>query len=102
MLRSLYSGISGLRSHQTMLDVTGNNIANVNTTGFKASATQFQDTLSQMSRGAGAGNATAGGTNPAQVGLGVQVAGISTNFSQGSAQSTGRATDIMISGDGFF
>jgi flagellar hook protein FlgE len=102
MLRSLYSGISGLRAHQTMLDVTGNNIANVNTTGFKASATQFQDTLSQMSMGAGAGNATAGGTNPAQVGLGVQVAGISTNFAQGSAQATGRATDIMISGDGFF
>ena len=53
MLRSLYSGISGLRSHQTMLDVTGNNIANVNTTGFKASATQFQDTLSQLTQGAG-------------------------------------------------
>ncbi|MFD5276368.1 flagellar hook protein FlgE [Pseudarthrobacter sp. NPDC058362] len=102
MLRSLYSGISGLRSHQTMLDVTGNNIANVNTTGFKASATQFQDTLSQMTQGAGAGGATVGGTNPAQVGLGVQVAGISTNFAQGSAQSTGRSTDMMISGDGFF
>ena len=102
MLRSLYSGISGLRSHQTMLDVTGNNIANVNTTGFKASATQFQDTLSQLTRGGGAGNDGVGGTNPAQVGLGVQVAGISTNFAQGSAQSTGRATDMMISGDGFF
>lgn len=102
MLRSLYSGISGLRSHQTMLDVTGNNIANVNTTGFKASATQFQDTLSQMTQGAGAGGPAVGGTNPAQVGLGVQVAGISTNFAQGSAQSTGRSTDMMISGDGFF
>ncbi|NKX53618.1 flagellar hook protein FlgE [Arthrobacter mobilis] len=102
MLRSLYSGISGLRSHQTMLDVTGNNIANVNTTGFKASATQFQDTLSQLAKGAGGAQAEAGGTNPAQVGLGVQVAGISTNFAQGSAQATGRATDMMISGDGFF
>jgi len=103
MLRSLYSGISGLRSHQTMLDVTGNNIANVNTTGFKASAVQFQDTLSQLTQGgAGAPRADVGGTNPAQIGLGVQVAGISTNFSQGSAQSTGRATDMMISGDGFF
>jgi flagellar hook protein FlgE len=102
MLRSLYSGISGLRSHQTMLDVTGNNIANVNTTGFKASATQFQDTLSQMTKGAGGAQAEAGGTNPAQIGLGVQVAGISTNFAQGSAQATGRATDMMISGDGFF
>lgn len=102
MLRSLYSGISGLRSHQTMLDVTGNNIANVNTTGFKASSTQFQDTLSQLTQGAGGPQADVGGTNPAQVGLGVQVAGISTNFGQGSAQNTGRATDMMISGDGFF
>ncbi|TFC04211.1 flagellar hook protein FlgE [Cryobacterium mannosilyticum] len=102
MLRSLYSGISGLRSHQTMLDVTGNNIANVNTTAFKASAVQFQDTLSQLSQGAGGPQATVGGTNPAQVGLGVKVAGISTNFAQGSSQATGKATDIMISGDGFF
>jgi len=102
MLRSLYSGISGLRSHQTMLDVTGNNIANVNTAGFKASATQFQDTLSQLVQGAGSPQAAVGGTNPAQVGLGVRVAGISTNFAQGSAQATGRSTDMMISGDGFF
>lgn len=102
MLRSLYSGISGLRSHQAMLDVTGNNIANVNTTAFKASATQFQDTLSQMTQAAGGAQPAVGGTNPAQIGLGVQVAGISTNFAQGSAQSTGRATDLMISGDGFF
>lgn len=102
MLRSLYSGISGLRSHQTMLDVTGNNIANVNTAGFKASSTQFQDTLSQMISGASGPQAQRGGTNPAQIGLGVQVAGISTNFAQGSAQATGRATDMMISGDGFF
>ena len=102
MLRALYSAISGLRSHQTMLDVTGNNIANVNTTAFKASATQFQDTLSQLTKGASGPQATAGGSNPAQIGLGVQVAAISTNFSQGSAQATGRATDMMISGDGFF
>ena len=102
MLRALYSAISGLRSHQTMLDVTGNNIANVNTTGFKASATQFQDTLSQLVKGASGAQAGAGGTNPAQIGLGVQVAAISTNFSQGSAQATGRATDMMISGNGFF
>ncbi|ACL40944.1 protein of unknown function DUF1078 domain protein [Pseudarthrobacter chlorophenolicus A6] len=102
MLRSLYSGISGLRAHQTMLDVTGNNIANVNTTGFKASATQFQDTLSQMTQAAAAGQDGAAGSNPAQIGLGVRVAGISTNFGQGSAQSTGRGSDMMISGDGFF
>ncbi|QYF74666.1 flagellar hook protein FlgE [Cryobacterium sp. PAMC25264] len=102
MLRSLYSGISGLRAHQTMLDVTGNNIANVNTTAFKASATQFQDTLSQLTQGASGPGAQTGGTNPAQVGLGVQVAGISTNFTQGSSQSTGKAGDMLISGDGFF
>ena len=102
MLRSLYSGISGLRSHQTMLDVTGNNIANVNTTAFKAGAVQFQDTLSQLVKGAGGADANNGGTNPAQVGLGVLVAGISTNFAQGSAQSTGKSSDMMISGDGFF
>ncbi|WAP51665.1 flagellar hook protein FlgE [Arthrobacter sp. ATA002] len=102
MLRSLYSGISGLRSHQTMLDVTGNNIANVNTAGYKATAVQFQDTLSQLTQGATAPGADAGGGNPSQVGLGVQVAGISTNFAQGSAQATGRGTDLMIDGDGFF
>ncbi|MCV2392783.1 flagellar hook protein FlgE [Actinotalea sp. M2MS4P-6] len=102
MLRSLFAGISGLRAHQTMLDVTGNNIANVNTTGFKSSQTQFQDTLSQMVSAAGAPQAGVGGTNPAQIGLGVRTAGITTNFQQGAAQLTNRSTDIMISGDGFF
>ncbi|GAB2458148.1 flagellar hook protein FlgE [Conyzicola lurida] len=102
MLRSLYAGISGLRSHQTMLDVTGNNIANVNTTAFKSSSTQFQDTLSQLTQGAGGPQQGVGGTNPAQVGLGVLVAGISTNFAQGSTQATGKAANLMISGDGFF
>lgn len=102
MLRSLFSGISGLRSHQTMLDVTGNNIANVNTTGFKSSQTQFQDTLSQMLQNGGGAQDGVGGTNPAQVGLGVRVAGITTNFTQGASQMTGRSTDMMIQGDGFF
>ncbi|WP_028048013.1 flagellar hook protein FlgE [Cellulomonas sp. URHE0023] len=102
MLRSLFSGISGLRSHQTMLDVTGNNIANVNTTGFKSSQTQFQDTLSQVLSNAGGAQQGTGGTNPAQVGLGVRVAGITTNFTQGASQITGRSTDMMIQGDGFF
>ncbi|MCQ1954657.1 flagellar hook protein FlgE [Arthrobacter sp. zg-Y238] len=102
MLRSLYSGISGLRSHQTMLDVTGNNIANVNTTGYKATAVQFQDTLSQLTQGATAPGANNGGGNPAQVGLGVLVSGITTNFTQGSAQATGRAEDLMINGEGYF
>jgi flagellar hook protein FlgE len=85
-----------------MMDVTGNNIANVNTAGYKGSQTVFQDTLSQLIQGAGAPQGAAGGTNPAQVGLGVRVAGIFTNFAQGSSQSTGRSTDLMIQGDGFF
>jgi flagellar hook protein FlgE len=102
MLRSLDSGISGLQAHQTMLDVTANNIANVNTTGFKSSSTQFEDTLSEMMKAAGGSNAEVGSTNPAQVGLGVKVAGIATNFTQGSTDSTGKPTDMMISGDGFF
>ena len=102
MLRSLFTGISGLKQHQTMMDVTANNIANVNSAGFKSSSTVFEDTLSQMMRAAGAPQDGTGGTNPAQVGLGVRLGGISTNFSQGSTQSTGRATDLTIQGDGFF
>ena len=102
MLRSLFAGISGLRANQTMLDVVGNNIANANTAGFKASTVLFQDTLSQMLIGAAGANAYRGGTNPIQVGLGVQVAATHTNFQQGSSQFTGRATDLMIQGDGFF
>jgi flagellar hook protein FlgE len=96
------SAIAGLRAHQTKLDVAGNNIANVNTVGYKSSATVFEDTLSQVVRNGSAPTAQAGGTNPAQIGLGVKVAGITTNFEQGAAQNTGRSTDFMISGDGFF
>ena len=102
MLRSMFSAISGLRAHQTKLDVAGNNIANVNTVGFKGSQTVFEDTLSQVLRNGSAASDGVGGTNPAQVGLGVKVAGVTTNFGQGSTQNTGRATDFLISGDGFF
>jgi flagellar hook protein FlgE len=102
MLRSMFSAISGLRAHQTKMDVTGNNIANVNTVGFKGSQTVFQDTLSQVIRAGGAPAQNRGGTNPAQVGLGVKVAAITTNWTQGATQSTGRSTDFMIEGDGFF
>src|ERR1700760_121128 len=99
MLRSLFSGISGLRAHQEMMDVTGNNIANVNTAGYKSSQAVFQDTLNQMLKApASPQGDVQGGTNPAQVGLGVQLAGIATNFTQGSAQTTGRSTDLMITG----
>jgi flagellar hook protein FlgE len=102
MLRSLFSGISGLRAHQQMMDVTGNNIANVNTAGYKSSQVVFQDTLSQMVNAAGAPQNGAGGTNPAQVGLGVSTASIQNNFSQGAAETTGKSSDMMIQGDGFF
>jgi flagellar hook protein FlgE len=102
MLRSLFSGISGLRAHQQMMDVTGNNIANVNTAGYKSSQVVFQDTLSQMINAAGAPQNAAGGTNPAQVGLGVSTASINSNFTQGAAETTGKASDMMIQGDGFF
>lgn len=102
MLRSLYSGISGLRAHQTMMDVVGNNIANVNSAGFKTSQTVFEDTLSQTMKNAGAPQGASGGTNPAQIGLGVRLSTISTNFTQGAAQTTGKATDLEIQGDGFF
>jgi flagellar hook protein FlgE len=103
MLRSLFAGISGLRANQTALDVVGNNIANANTTGFKSSNVVFQDTLSQMLTSGRTGTAnTQGGTNPVQIGLGVSVGGTTSNFGQGAAQVTGRATDMMIEGDGFF
>jgi flagellar hook protein FlgE len=102
MLRSLFAGISGLRVNQTMLDVTGNNIANANTVGYKASTTVFRDTLSQMLTAATGQSASRGGTNPIQIGLGVQVGSTSMNLTQGSAQTTGRPTDLMIQGDGMF
>ncbi|WP_432564111.1 flagellar basal-body rod protein FlgF [Kineococcus sp. SYSU DK003] len=102
MLRSMFSGVSGLRSHQTMMDVVGNNIANVNTAGFKSSSVVFADTLSQLTKAAGAPTDAAAGTNPAQVGLGVRVQAIATNMTQGSAQSTGKSTDLMLQGDGMF
>jgi flagellar hook protein FlgE len=103
MLRSMFAAVSGLQAHQTFMDVVGNNIANVNTTGFKAGTVEFEDLLSQTMHGAGApASVLAGGTNPAQVGLGVRLAGIGTNFSQGASRETGRSTDFAIQGDGFF
>jgi flagellar hook protein FlgE len=102
MLRSLFSAVSGLRAHQTMLDVVGNNIANVNTAGYKSSQSVFEDTLSQVVRSSAGPQGLRGGMNPAQVGLGVKVGGISTNFGQGATQVTGKATDVALQGDGFF
>ncbi|SES79499.1 flagellar basal body rod protein FlgG [Anaerobranca gottschalkii] len=102
MLRSLFSGVSGLRNHQTRMDVIGNNIANVNTLGYKTSQVNFKDIFSQTLKGASAPTGGRGGTNPMQVGLGVSIANISVNHTQGSLQSTGRITDLGIEGDGFF
>lgn len=102
MMRSLFSGVSGLKNHQTMMDVIGNNISNVNTVGFKASRVNFQDILSQTIQGASGGQGGRGGTNPVQVGLGVGLASIDTIFTDGSFQPTGKATDLAIQGNGFF
>jgi flagellar hook protein FlgE len=102
MLRSMFAAVTGLRSHQAFMDVVGNNIANVNTTGYKTSSVLFEDLLSQQLSGAGLPTAATGGTNPAQVGLGVRLTGVSINFAQGATQLTGRSTDFAIQGDGFF
>lgn len=102
MLRSMFSAISGLRNHQVYLDVLGNNIANVNTTGFRSSRVTFQDILSQTVRGASPAQGGRGAINPAQVGLGTVLAGIDTMQTQGNLQATGRLTDLAIQGDGFF
>ncbi|MBM7869411.1 flagellar hook protein FlgE [Clostridium pascui] len=102
MIRAMYSGISGLRANQTKLDVIGNNIANVGTTAFKNQRIRFQDMLSQNVREATGPGRTIGGTNPSQVGLGVQVAGIDTTMTQGNMQPTGGMLDVAIDGDGFF
>jgi flagellar hook protein FlgE len=102
MMRSLFSGVSGLRNHQTGMDVIGNNIANVNTPGFKASRVTFQDILSQTMQGASSPQGNRGGTNPMQVGLGMGVASIDTLFTAGPPQTTGKQTDLYISGEGFF
>ena len=102
MMRSLYSGVSGLQNHQTRMDVIGNNIANVNTIGFKSSRVTFADTLYQTSAGASAPTATIGGTNPKQIGLGVGVASIDLLFGDASPQATGKNTDLALSGNGLF
>lgn len=103
MLRSMYSGVSGLRNFQTKLDVIGNNIANVNTVGFKASRVMFSDILSQTIGGATTPEeGTIGGRNPRQVGLGSTIASIDTIHTAGSPMTTGLGKDVSIDGNGFF
>ncbi|KAF1302013.1 flagellar hook-basal body complex protein [Candidatus Enterococcus willemsii] len=102
MLRSLYSGVSGMKNLQTKMDVVSNNIANVNTVGFKSSRVMFQDMMNQTTASAARPANGLGGTNPRQVGLGVQVGSIDTVHTPGSKQSTGRDLDFYLTGAGYF
>ena len=102
MMKSLWSGVSGLQAHQVAMDVEGNNIANVNTVGFKYSRANFADMLAQTSKIASAPEGGMGGTNAVQVGLGSSVSTVSKIFSQGSLEKTDKSTDVALSGDGFF
>ncbi|MDA5560030.1 flagellar basal body rod protein FlgG [Exiguobacterium sp. MMG028] len=102
MLRAMYSGISGLKNFQSKLDVVGNNIANVNTFGYKKGRVTFKDLVSQQVGSASAGNATTGGINPKEVGLGGTMATVDNVYNQGAMQNTGRALDVGISGEGFY
>ncbi len=102
MLRSMYSGISGMKANQTKMDVVGNNVANVGTTAFKKSSTRFSDALNQTTIYSSSPGGGIGGVNPGQVGIGTKVSGIFKNMVQGAIQPTGRPTDLAIDGDGFF
>ena len=102
MNRALFSGVSGLKSHQTRMDVIGNNIANINTIGFKSSRTTFSDMLSQLQRASSAPTDNLGGINPRQVGLGAAVESIDLIFTDASPQQTGKNTDLALSGNGLF
>ncbi|TCW38684.1 flagellar hook protein FlgE [Thermohydrogenium kirishiense] len=102
MLRSMYSAVSGLKAHQAEMDVIGNNIANVNTVGFKASRMTFKEIFNQTIKGASAPQGSGGGTNPQQVGLGVAIASIDTLFTNCGSQRTDNPTDLSIDGNGFF
>ena len=101
-MRSLYSGVSGLKNHQIRMDVIGNNISNVNTNGFKYERTTFQDLISQGIQGAAAPRENVGGVNPKQIGLGMNIAAMDKIMTQGALQTTGKGTDLAISGEGFF
>jgi flagellar hook protein FlgE len=102
MMRSMFAAISGLRNHQTMMDVAANDIANVNTLGYKGSRTTFKDSLNQLTRGGTGQSAAQGGANPIQVGLGVQLASIDSQMSSGALQATGNVLDVAIQGEGWY
>jgi flagellar hook protein FlgE len=102
MMRGMYSAISGLRNHQIMLDVTANDLANVNTVGFKASRTSFRDSLAQMQRSGASATTGSAGAKSAQIGLGVQLGSIDNLMTNGAFQSTGSPYDVAITGSGWF
>jgi flagellar hook protein FlgE len=102
MMRGMYSAVSGLKSHQTMLDVTANDLANVNTVGYKSARTTFADSLTQLQRSGAQSSAGTGGANAAQIGLGVRLGSIDNIMSGGAFQSTGNALDVGIQGEGWF
>src|ERR1700754_1346044 len=102
MMRGMFAAISGLKTHQVMLDVTSNDIANVNTIGYKSARTTFQDSLAQLQRGASGPGGGTGGSNAAQVGLGTRLGSIDNLMTGGTMQSTGNPLDVAIQGAGFF
>jgi flagellar hook protein FlgE len=102
MMRGMFAAISGLKNHQTMLDVTANDIANVNTIGYKSARVTFEDSLTQLQRGAAAPSSNNGGSNAAQVGLGVGLGSVDNLMTGGAVQTTGNPLDVAIQGDGFF
>ncbi|MBI3761209.1 MAG: flagellar hook protein FlgE [Chloroflexi bacterium] len=102
MLRSMFTAIGALTLHQSFMDVVADNLANVNTPGYKASRASFQDQIAQLIQTGAAPGTNLGGVNPTQIGLGVRLGSVTSTFTQGSLQSTGRSTDLAIQGDGFF
>jgi flagellar hook protein FlgE len=102
MMKAMFAAISGLQVHQTMLDVAANDIANVNTVGYKGETTTFKSALSQLERGAAGPSGSLGGTNAVQVGLGVELGAVENQMNEGSIQQTGNPLDLAIQGDGFF
>jgi flagellar hook protein FlgE len=102
MWQAMLSGVASLKAHQTKMNVIGNNIANINTTGYKGSRVHFQDLMAQTFRAASRPSNVLGGVNPIQVGLGVKVGAIDVHTLQGALEMTGRSTDLAIQGNGYF
>lgn len=101
MNRAMFSGVAGLKTHQTKMDVIGNNIANVNTYGYKSQRAVFSDIYYQTLRGASEGSSSRGGQNPSMIGYGSSLSGVQTQMSQSSSQNTGFGLDVSIAGEGY-